>query len=63
MARTPKQAKVNAEAPNPSATDYIAEVYHEIDVGDGGIKRADIGDRVVIIDGEVNVYPPGCGPE
>ncbi|API60534.1 hypothetical protein BSL82_15625 [Tardibacter chloracetimidivorans] len=59
MARTPKQAKANAEAkPDKGGTPfYRARVYHEIRDGDG-IKRVEPGFIVSAGPEHVAVYPP-----
>lgn len=59
MARTKAQAVTVATAtPDDGVDHYQARVYHEIELPDGGVKRAEPGQFVVAKDGEVNVYPP-----
>lgn len=39
--------------------EYVAGAYHEIDVGDGGVKRVEEGFVVTTdADGETQAYPP-----
>lgn len=60
MARTPRQAKVNADArPDGKLPPmYRARAYHEIKDGDG-IKRVEPGFIVVTTGGHATIYPPG----
>jgi hypothetical protein len=59
MPRSTKQAQANAEAkPDaPQVTHYRANVYHEIEDGDGVI-RVEPGFIVVANGGIVSVFPP-----
>lgn len=59
MARTPKQAKVNADAKPDGELPpmYRARTYHEIKDGDG-VQRVEPGHIVVANGGHATVYPP-----